>query len=54
MPDHLPRAGTPEKPPGYAEAAELNPTRYIDPNDAERRKAEKEQEKPGDRHDNLW
>jgi hypothetical protein len=29
------------KPEGYARAADLNPARYIDPNDAERRKAEK-------------
>jgi hypothetical protein len=48
------RAGTPEKPPGYAAAAELNPTRYIDPNDVERRKAGKEREKPGDHLDVFW
>ena len=33
--------GDPDKPKGYASAAGLNPTRYIDPNDVERRKNEK-------------
>jgi hypothetical protein len=48
------RSGSPEKPTGYAEAAGLNPARYIDPNDVERRKTEKESEKPGDRLDAIW
>jgi hypothetical protein len=35
------RTGAPDRSKGYAAAAGLNPTRYIDPNDAERRKTEK-------------
>ena len=35
------RTGQLEKSRGYASAAGLNPTRYIDPNDPERQKAEK-------------
>jgi hypothetical protein len=31
------------KPQGYAQAADLNPTQYIDPNAAERRKANREE-----------
>ena len=49
------RTNAEEKPHGYASAAGLNPARYIDPNDAERRKSE-DGKKPGqgaDRDDTL-
>jgi hypothetical protein len=42
------RAGGPEKPRGYADAS-LTPTLYVDPNAAERRKANRDGKAPADR-----
>jgi len=47
------RSGDPDRPKGYASAAGLNPTRYIDPNDAERRKSTKKPDPGADRDDTL-
>jgi hypothetical protein len=47
------RTGVTEKSNGYAAAAGLNPTRYIDPNEPERRKSEKGPEQGGGRDNTL-
>jgi hypothetical protein len=47
------RTGDPEKSKGYAAAAGLNPTRYIDPNDAEHQKSARKPEKPEARANTL-
>ncbi len=47
------KTGAPEKSNGYASAAGLNPARYIDPNEPERRKSDKQPEPGADRDDTL-
>ncbi len=47
------RTGVPDKAKGYASAAGLNPTRYIDPNDLERRKSGKKPDEAEGRDDTL-
>jgi hypothetical protein len=41
------RTGAPDRPRGYAAAASLNPTQYIDPNAVERQKAGKDPDRGG-------
>jgi hypothetical protein len=41
------RTGAPDRPRGYAAAASLNPTQYIDPNAVERQKARKDPDRGG-------
>jgi hypothetical protein len=47
------RIGDPDKAKGYASAAGLNPARYIDPNELERRKAGKKLDPGAERDDTL-
>jgi hypothetical protein len=47
------RTGAPDAPKGYAAASGLNPSRYIDPNESERRKADPKPGHAADRDDTL-